>query len=103
MTQRYWQIRGYDSSREIFALRIEAGQITYDQLKQMLKALAAKAGLGFVEIVGAYAKRRTKIADDLLAIHRKPESTTLSCGTNPHFVASVIDEEGKPIRYPKLS
>ena len=69
----------------------------------MLKALAVKAGLDYDEIVGAYAKRRTKIANDLLAIHREAESATLRCGTNPHFVATVVDENGKIIRYPKLS
>lgn len=103
MTQRYWRIRGYDGSREIFDTRVEVGQITYDQVKQMLKALAVKAGLDYDEIVGAYAKRRTKIANDLLAIHREAESATLRCGTNPHFVATVVDEHGKIIRYPKLS
>lgn len=103
MTQRYWRIRGYDNSTEIFETRVEVGQITYDQIKQMLKALAAKAGLDYDEIVGAYAKRRTEIANDLLAIHREAEPAILSCGTNPHFVASVVDENGKIIRYPKLS
>jgi hypothetical protein len=103
VTQRYWRIRGYDGSAEIFETRIEIGQITYDQLKQMLKTLTAKAALDYREIVGAYAKRRTKIANDLLAIHRESESATFSCGTNPHFVASLEDEAGKMIRYPKLS
>lgn len=103
MTQRYWRIRGYNNSTQIFDTRVEVGQITYDQIKQMLKALSAKAGLDYREIVGAYAKRRTKIANDLLAIHREAESATLSCGANPHFVASVVDEDGRIIRYPKLS
>jgi hypothetical protein len=62
-----------------------------------------QSSIDYDEIVGAYVKRRTKIANDLLAIHREAESATLSCGTNPHFVASVVDENGKIIRYPKLS
>ena len=77
--------------------------MTDDQIKQMLKALVAKAGLDYGEIVGAYAKRRTNIANELLAVHRQSESATFSCGTNPHFVASIVDEDGKVIRYPKMS
>ena len=101
--KRYWRIRGYDSSTEIFEITVAIGQMTDDQIKQMLKALAAKAGLDYGEIVGAYAKRRTKIANELLAVHRQSESATFSCGTNPHFVASIVDEDGKVIRYPKMS
>ena len=103
MGKRYWRIRGYDSSAEIFELRVEVGQITYEQIKQMLKALVAKAGLDYCEIVGAYAKRRIKIANNFLAVRREPESATFRCGTNPHFVASVVNEVGASIRYPKLS
>jgi hypothetical protein len=103
VTQRYWRIQGYDGSAHIFETKLEIGQITYDQLKQMLKTLTAQAALDYNEIVGAHAKRRTKIANDLLAIHREPASATFSCGTHTHFVASVVDDDGKMVRYPKLS
>jgi hypothetical protein len=103
MTQRYWRIRGYDGTTEIFHTRVEVGQITYEQLKQLLKALAAKAGLDNHEMVGTYAKRRTTIANGLLTIRREPVSATLSCGTNPHFVASVVDEGGTIVSYPRHS
>ena len=80
-------------------MTVAIGQMTDDQIKQMLKALAAKAGLDYGEIVGAYAKRRTKIANELLAVHRqKSDRRTFRCGTNPHFVASIVDEDGKVIR-----
>jgi hypothetical protein len=100
--KRYWRIRGYDSSTEIFDMTVAVGQMTDDQIKQMLKALAANAGLDYGEIVGAYAKRRTKIANDLLAVHPESESATFRCGNNPFFVAPIVDDDGKIIRHPIL-
>jgi len=50
----------------IYERKLDLGPITEDQLKSLLKALAAKAGLTVDEIVGAYAKRRTTIANDLV-------------------------------------
>jgi hypothetical protein len=65
----------------------------------LLKALAAKAGLGFDEIVGAYAKRRTKIANNLLEVQREGPHAIFMCGSNPHFIASIVfDGLRKPIR-----
>jgi hypothetical protein len=98
----YWRIRGYDSLTEIFCMTVECGQFTEDQIQQLLKTLAAKAGLQYREIVGAYAKRRTKIANDLLVVHRDHEYPTFTCGDNPHFSASVVDEHGKITRNSKL-
>jgi len=84
-------------------MRVAVGQITDDQIEQMLKALAAKAGLDYGEIVGAYAKRRTKIANDRLAVHAESKSAPcLRCGNNPFFVASIVDGDGKIIPYPIL-
>jgi hypothetical protein len=59
------------------------------------KTLAAKAGLTQDEIVGAYAKRGTKIANDLLIVHKDSAYPTFWCGSNPHFAVSVVDETGK--------
>ena len=63
-------------------MTVAIGQMTDDQIKQMLKALAAKAGLDYGEIVGAYAKRRTNIANELLAVHRQSESATFTSGVS---------------------
>ena len=83
-------------------MTVAIGQMTDDRIKQMLKALAAKAGLDYGEIVGAYAKRRTKIANDFLAVHHhKFENPRYWCGSNPLFEASIVDEDGKVIRCPE--
>ena len=92
----YWMIRGFDSTKPIFEERVGLGQFTEQQIQRVLQALTAKAGLRFTEIVGAYARRRSKIANKLLEVHR--DGLTYLCGTNPHFVASVVDESGKIVR-----
>lgn len=102
-TKRYWRIHGYNSSTLIFERTVELGQFSEDQMKNLLKALTAKAGLDFGEIVGAYAKRGTKIANNLLAVHREFAYPTLSCGDNPHFAAAVVDETGQIKRHPELA
>ncbi len=99
----YWRICGYDSLKQIFERTVELGQFTENQMKHLLMTLAAKAGLDYDEIVGAYATRRTKIANAFLIVHKDSEYPTFWCGSNPHFAASVVDENGKITRFPKLS
>ena len=89
----FWRIQGYDSSRAIFEMRVGFGQLTDAQMKDALKALVAKAGLQYEEIVGAYAKRGTRIANELLVVHGELSTHTFWCGSNPHFVATVVDEK----------
>jgi hypothetical protein len=94
----YWSIRGYESTKTIFDMRVEFGQFTVGQIQHLLQALAAKAGLSFTEIVGAYPKRRTKIANNLLEVHKEFGYSTYMCGSNPHFTASVVDTNGNILR-----
>jgi hypothetical protein len=75
--KKYWLIQGYDSLTLIYEKRVACGQLTDEQVKALLKALVAKAGLTFDEIIGAYAKRRTKIANDLLLVQRDGPSRYL--------------------------
>ncbi len=103
MKKLYWRIRGYDSLKQIFDRTVELGQFTENQIKDLLMTLAARAGLDYDEIVGAYAKRRTRIANDLLSVQKDSQYATYYCGSNPHFAASVVDEHGKITRYPELS
>ncbi len=100
MTKLYWLIRGYDSTKLIFERIVDLGQITENQMAHLLQALVSKASLSHYEIVGAYAKRGTKIANDHLLVHKDFAYPTFMCGSNPHFVASVTDENGKITRHP---
>lgn len=88
MPETYWLIRAYDGTRLLFEKRVNSGQMTSDQVKHLLRALAAQT-LSFDEVVGAYARRRTKIANNLLNVHQEKPHEIYTCGTNPHFVASI--------------
>jgi hypothetical protein len=60
----YWRICGYDSSTLIFEKTVALGQFTEEQMKDLLRALTAKAGL-------QYAENRKSTA-------RSPQRTSLS-------------------------
>jgi hypothetical protein len=96
----YWRIQGYDSTTKIYERNVALSQITRDQMKALLMALAAKAGLTNDEIVGCYATKRTKIYRSHLEIQR--DGFTLMCGSNPHFVATIVDSNGRVKKTPKL-
>jgi hypothetical protein len=93
--KQYWRLCGYDGNRPIFESKLSVGQFTTEQMNDLLRALTAKASLTFGEIVGAYAKRKTKGANDLLAVRRDSVYPTYECGSNPYFAASIVDENGK--------
>ena len=84
-----WIIRGYDGVSLIYERRVDAGQITEGQMKALLMALAAKAGLTFDEIVSAYAKKGTRIHHDFLLVQRDGPHCRFYCGSDPHFVAEA--------------
>jgi len=100
MGKRYWLIRGHDGSKTIFEKQVGLGQFSEEQIKHLLRALTAKAGLTFGEIVGAYARRRTTISNQLLAVHKDFNYPTYMCGSDPLFTASVVDKNGKIHRNP---
>jgi hypothetical protein len=93
MKQRYWQIRGYNGATKIFEKEVHVSHFSENQIKCLLKALAAKAGLEFDEIVGAYARKKSKISNDLLLVNKDGPYPVYICGANPHFVAKVITRD----------
>ena len=101
--KRYWLIVGFDGAKCIYTRRVEVGQFTDDQIKALLQALATKGGLTYDEVVGAYAKRRTNIANDLLHVHHDARYSTYMCGDNPHFAACVADSSDKIVKRPALT
>ena len=101
MKKRYWRISGYKEFDTIFEVRIPVGSITADQLKELLKCLAATAGrLSYYEIIGAYVKRKTRLAHRILEV--QGNGRCYFCGIDPSFVADIVDEEGNPIKPPPL-
>ena len=62
-TKRFWLIQGFDGTKMFYEKKIEAVQIAQEQMKALLKALAAKH-LTHDEIVGAHAaKGASRILD----------------------------------------
>lgn len=93
--KRYWRIRGYDGLTLIFEKTVSLGQFSENQMKLLLQALTAKASLNFDEIIGAYAKRGTTLANNHLSIQREFAYPTMHCGYDLHFEATVVDQSGK--------
>ena len=90
MKQSYWHIEGYDSLTKIYDRKVKSGYYGENQVQALVKALAAKAGLSFDEIVGACARKRTKISNDLLSVRRDGPYLVFTCGDNPHFIARFV-------------
>jgi hypothetical protein len=93
----YWRITGYRGLTEIFDSRISVGLLSEGALSDLLKCLTAKAGLDYEEIVGAYVRRGTKGANSLLKITRHGRMPQFTCGENPYFVATMVDDTGEQI------
>lgn len=102
MAKRYWRIRGYKRFDTIVDLTIPCGNLTEIQLQEMLKCFAAKEALSYEEIVGAYVKRNTKGAHEILHVQKNGPYQEYNCGNDPSFVAIVVDENGDRINYPSL-
>jgi hypothetical protein len=86
-------MKGYDSLNKISERKEQVGYFSEYDIQALLQALASKAGLDLDEIVGAYAKKETKIANSLLAVYKNGLHSVYFCGTNPHCIARVIREE----------
>ena len=97
MTQIYWRVEGRDSQMKIYEAKVKAGCFSDNQICNLLKTLAAKH-LDYGEIVGALARRKTKIANDLLAIRKPTPLPIYECGENPYFVAWI-----EPFDYERTS
>ena len=96
MSKHYWKIEGSDSLRKIYEKKIPIHYIGENQMVNILKCLAAKASLDFDEIVGAFARRHSKISNNLLDVRREnlrdAPHLCYWCGENPVFIARIIEE-----------
>jgi hypothetical protein len=90
--KRCWRIRGYDSLTLIFDESVPTGQMTEGNMKELLRVLVAKDLLPH-ELIGAYAKRGTRISNALLEIQKENQfekrRTVYTCGNNPFYSADV--------------
>jgi len=92
MTTRYWHILGYDSLERIYDRKVKVGYFSEARIQELLMALAARAGLNYDEIVGAYATKNVKISNVLLEVRKNGPHPDYTCGDNPWFTARVVEE-----------
>jgi hypothetical protein len=102
MEKRYWRIRGHKRFETIVDLTVPVGKLSQNQVIALLKCLAAKEGLSYEEIVGAYLKRGTKGANGLLDVHKNGPYPEYSCGGDPCFAAIVVDDNRERVKYPPV-
>jgi hypothetical protein len=93
--QQHWVITGYESTRKIYERKVKAGIFNEKQTERLLMALSAK-DLTFDEILGACAKKKTKISNGLLTVHRETARYLFWCGQNRYFTAEIAEHKGKP-------
>jgi hypothetical protein len=87
---RYWKIEGFDGLTKIYEEAVKSGLLSENQLKNLLKALTAKASLDYEEIVGAFVRKGSRRSNNLVLVaHHKPEPK-FSCGENPFFTARIV-------------
>lgn len=100
--RRTWVIKGMDGLNTISTIEIPAGCITSNNLDHLLQTLAAKHGLADEELSGCFYKRNCKKYSVLLDVIYDKKYMMRTCGSNPHFTASLFDEFGEKVVAQKL-
>ena len=91
--KKYWRIVGYDSTKKIYEDKVLLGCYTEREMSDLLRALTSRAGLTFQEIVDSYGRRNARRYKPLLEVQKQARPKfCLMCGSNPYFVASVVEE-----------
>jgi hypothetical protein len=88
----HWKIEGYDGTTLIYAENVRRWYISDSKIKEILKILAAKAGLTCEEIIGAYSRKNSARHNKLLEVHTDIKGKAYSCGDNPHFTAQLVSK-----------
>ena len=88
-SKRTWVIEGYNGSKRFYREEISVGHFTDRTIELCLQALCA-AELDPNEIVGAYARRSTTRANNLLEVHVDRRNNTYQCGNSTHFTARKV-------------
>jgi hypothetical protein len=96
--RKHWTITVWDSTTQVFETRVPLSHIREEDLKAMLRTLAAKYGLNDNETLACYLSRRARDRSQLLNVRRENRKVyALHCGVNPYVTACVTDEFGKPL------
>lgn len=86
-----WLIQGYDGLEAIFEMEVSIA-LSEREIRSLLQHLAARH-LTPQEIVAASLRSRMNGYVSLLEVSRENRTRViLSCGQNPHYVASIHNE-----------
>ena len=83
-----WEIKGYDSSKEIFADEVP-GSMSVDEVSAILERLVCR-DLTPHEIVSGSVRKNYRRYAPLLEVHvdrMAEKGTNVTAGENPHYVA----------------
>jgi hypothetical protein len=90
MASRFWIVEGWESTTQIWAQRIPLSLFSEMRMERLLQVLCAKHGLSEDEIVDALCRKNSRRFAPHLEIQRSSGPPfTLTCGSNPYFVARV--------------
>ena len=97
--KRYWRVYTRKGSEDpYFHTNIPINCITENNLKELLRCLAAKTSCTEQQIVQAYVKRGTKLARDILIVQRSLGH--YYCVEDQLWVgADIVDENDKAVPY----
>lgn len=101
--QLHWLIRGYESTKKIFERKVKYGVFSEQQIQTLLMVLAG-TDLNFDEILGACARKGTKIHTDLLKVeHEASQSVYIyTCGRgNRYFIAEIAERKERQAQIAK--
>jgi len=91
LQKRSWLIQGYDGLTPIFRRKLSAA-LGEKEVTALLQRLAAR-DLSISEVIDASLRRQMKAYSPALQVSREPRARTiLSCGENPHYIASLHTE-----------
>ncbi len=95
MKKCFWVIERYEGTKLISQHTIPNGQITEENLKNLLRTLVAKYELTDEEIIPCFLKKNTKRYWDYLEVQKdsKAKFYTLYCQGNLNVLAMSIPED----------
>ena len=89
--KRRWLLQGYDGLEPMFQRKLSSS-LSEKEISALLQRLAAR-DLSIPELMGASLRKSMKGYNSALEVRRETrERIILSCGSNPHYVASQHTE-----------
>lgn len=89
--KRFWVIDGWNSTEKIFHKKYAVHTISEKQLIQMLQVLTAKYSLDDEEITN-YFTNNNSLLNVRKESSREPKVYAFHCGSNPYFIANMVEE-----------